>query len=313
MAAILSISKPTPFKISVSDELLSFIEQRVATARIPPDLELPPDDAWSYGAPRATISLLRDYWEKKYDWRAVEAKINSRLKMFTLPITEAGEELMIHFVHHRSEREDAVPLLFQHGWPGSFLEVDGIIDSLTSPEHGQQAYHVVAPSLPGFVFSEGPKGPDFTLQNMAAVNHKLMQALGYKHYMVQGGDWGSVIARIMAADYPESCVAAHVNMIIAGPPSWWRYPLQLAYLVWWALWQDRSKSGGNFGRMLWWLKEESGYLEIQGTKPQTLSYALVDSPIGMLAWLRDKMQHLTEDDWVWEEEEVITWAMVCHF
>jgi hypothetical protein len=121
--------------------------------------------------------------EKKYDWRVVEARINTHLKMFTLPITEAGEDLTIHFVHHRSSHPDAIPLLFQHGWPGSFLEVDKIIDSLTNPEPGQQAYHVVAPSLPGFVFSTGPKGSDFILKNMAAADHKLMHALGYAKYM----------------------------------------------------------------------------------------------------------------------------------
>lgn len=110
------LPEPSPFKISVSDELLSFIEQRVKTARIPPGLELPEDEAWSHGAPPATISHLRDFWEKEYDWRAVEAGINGHLKMFTLPIAEAGEELEIHFVHHRSEREGAIPLLFQHGW-----------------------------------------------------------------------------------------------------------------------------------------------------------------------------------------------------
>lgn len=107
---------PSPFKISVSDELLSFIEERVATARVPPGLSLPVDEAWSHGAPPTIINHLRDFWEKEYDWHAVEASINGHLKMFTLPITEAGEELTIHFVHHRSEREGAIPLLFQHGW-----------------------------------------------------------------------------------------------------------------------------------------------------------------------------------------------------
>ena len=196
-----------PFKISISNELLSFIHQRVSTARIPLGLDLA-EDPWSYGNTAATISHLRDYWEKKYDWRAVEARINGRLKMFTLPIKEAGEDLTMHFVHHRSIREGAVPLLSQHGWPGNFTEVDKIIDSLTFPtEPGQQAYHVVAPSLPGFVFSDGPKGGSFVLKNMAAVNNKLMHALGYEKYMVQGGDWGNIIARIMAVDFPENCVA----------------------------------------------------------------------------------------------------------
>jgi len=198
--------KPTPFKIAVSDDLLSFINQRVSTARIPPGLDLPNDKEWSYGIPPSNISHLRDYWEKKYDWRTIEARINSQLKMFTLPIEEAGEKLNMHFVHHRSDRPGAIPLLFQHGWPGNFLEVDGIIDSLVSPEEGLQAYHFVAPSLPGFAFSEGPKRSDFALRNVAAVNHKLMLALGYEKYMAQGGDWGSMVVRIMALEYPDNCV-----------------------------------------------------------------------------------------------------------
>lgn len=309
--AIPSPPTPTPFKIAVSDELLSFINQRVVTARLPPGVDLPKDAAWSYGVPSATISHLRDYWEKKYDWRAVEARINGRFSMFTLPIKEAGEDMKTHFVHHRSDREGAIPLLFQHGWPGSFLEVDKIIDALTSPPPGVQAFHVVAPSLPGFVFSEGPKGPDFGLRNMAAVDHKIMQALGYTKYMAQGGDWGSMIVRILGQDYPQSCLAVHVNMLATTPPSWYKNPLTFAYFIYWAMMQDKSKNGGALGRLMWWRKEEQGYLEIQGTKPLTLSYGLVDSPIGMLAWLRDKMEPLVEPDWVWEEEETITWAMVC--
>ena len=118
-----NMAAPVPFKISVSNELLEFINQRVETARIPPGLDLPEEDAWSFGVPPETISHLKDYWIKKYDWRAIEAKINGHLKMFTLPISDAGEELTMHFVHHRSEREGAIPLLFQHGWPGNFLEV----------------------------------------------------------------------------------------------------------------------------------------------------------------------------------------------
>lgn len=131
--------------------------------------------------------------------------------------------------------------------------------------------------------------------------------------MAQGGDWGSIIVRIIGTDYPGSCLAVHVNMIIAAPPTWWKNPLQFAYLIGWATLQDKSKAGSNFGRMLWWQKEEQGYLEVQGTKPQTLSYALVDSPIGMLAWLRDKLEHLADDDWIWDEKTVITWTMVLYF
>lgn len=142
---------------------------------------------------------------------------------------------------------------------------------------------------------------------MAAVDHKLMLALGYDKYMAQGGDWGSMIVRIMGIDYPDSCVAVHVNMAVAAPPSIWRSPLQLLYLPLWAFWQGKDSS---FARMMWWQKEEMGYAEIQGTKPQTLSYALVDSPLGMLAWIRDKVQHVVDDDYVFEAEEIITWAML---
>ncbi|CZR60538.1 related to hydrolases or acyltransferases (alpha/beta hydrolase superfamily) [Phialocephala subalpina] len=305
------MSKPTPFKIAVSDDLLSFIQQRVATARIPPGLEFPPSEAWSDGIPPTTVNQIREYWEKKYDWRTVEARINNHLKMFTIPISEAGEDLTIHFVHHRSDREGAIPLLFQHGWPGSFLEVEKIIDSLTSPpDPSQQAYHVVAPSLPGFAFSSCPKKDDFMVKNMAAVDNKLMHALGYSKYMAQGGDWGSIVIRHIGLMYPDSCFAIHVNMLFSGPPSIWRNPLTLAYFMFWAMWQDKSKDGSLLGRIMWWMREESGYLEIQGTKPQTLSYGLVDSPIGMVAWLRDKMEPLIDTDFSWSEEQTITWAMM---
>lgn len=253
------MSKPAPFKIAVSDDLLSFIQQRVATARIPPGLELPASEAWSDGTPPDVVEQIRLYWEKKYDWRAVEARINNHLKMFTIPISEGGEDLTIHFVHHRSDREGAIPLLFQHGWPGSFLEVDKIIDSLTSPSNPHdQAYHVVAPSLPGFAFSSCPKGNDFTLTNMAAVDHKLMLALGYTKYMVQGGDWGSIIARYIGYMYPDNCLAVHVNMLFAPMPSFWKYPSTFVYFLYWAWRQDKSKDGSALGRIMWWQREESG-------------------------------------------------------
>jgi len=247
---------PNPFKISVSDDLLSFINQRVSTARLPPPLDLPEIDAWSFGVPPDEIAKFQEYWQKKYDWRAVEARINSQLKMFTLPITENGETMTIHFVHHKSDREGAIPLLFQHGWPGNFLEVEKVIESLVSPKDpGAQAFHVVAPSLPGFVFSEGPKKDGFWLKNFAAVDHKLMLALGYEKYVAQGGDWGSMIVRIMGVNYPEHCVAVHVNAMVAGPPKWWRYPFHLIFLIFWAIWQGKGKET-HFQRMIWWREEE---------------------------------------------------------
>jgi hypothetical protein len=116
---------PKPFKISVDDGFLDWVKNRVTTARIPPGLNHPEKDAWSYGIPAKTVEQLKEYWESQYDWRAVEKRINGHLKMFTMPVKvdSTGEELEMHFVWHQSEREGAVPLLFQHGWPGNFLEV----------------------------------------------------------------------------------------------------------------------------------------------------------------------------------------------
>ena len=112
-----------PFKINISDSLLSFISYRVSTARIPSGFDHPPGEEWAYGPPPLVMAHLKEYWTNTYHWRAVEARINGHLTMFTLPIKEGIDEIKMHFVHHRSEREGAIPLLFQHGWPGSFLEV----------------------------------------------------------------------------------------------------------------------------------------------------------------------------------------------
>lgn len=151
-----------------------------------------------------------------------------------------------------------MPLLFQHGWPGNFTEVSGIIDLLTDPPAGEQAYHVVAPSLPGFVFSEGSEGGDLSVRQIAGIMHALMTRLGYETYMVQGGDWGSMVVRIMGMEFPGNCVAVHVNAMASGVPAWWRWPLQWVFFWLWAVFQG-GDSG--LGRMLWWREEECGYLD----------------------------------------------------
>ncbi|TVY86332.1 putative epoxide hydrolase, partial [Lachnellula willkommii] len=305
----MSLPTPTPFKIDIPDSLLSFISQRVSTGRIPSGFDHPPGEEWAYGPPPSVMAHLKEYWAKKYDWRAVEARINGHLSMFTLPIKEGSEEIEMHFVHHRSEREGAIPLLFQHGWPGSFFEVDKIIDLLTTPsDPTAQAYHVVAPSIPGFTFSSASKSPAFNLKNIASINNNLMHSLGYSKYMVQGGDWGSMIARVMGNYYPESCIAIHANMVIASPPVWYKQPLSWLQFLAWAAW-TAGDPNGMLGRLMWWREKEGGYIEMQGTKPQTISYALADSPLGMLAWIRDKLEHLIDDDFTLDDETVITWAM----
>jgi pimeloyl-ACP methyl ester carboxylesterase len=305
------MAQPTPFTIALPEEQLKWINDRVATARIPPGKKLPDDEVWkSWGLPPDYAHKLKEYWTSKYDWRQVEKQLNDELTQFTIPINHGGEDVTIHFVHHRSERKDAIPFLFVHGWPGSFLEVRPLINLLTSPASSEDpAYHVVAPSLPGFGFSSYPSAPCSPM-DMAEINHKLMKALGYSQYMVQGGDWGSMVNRIIAINHPESCRIIHLNMVVASPPIW--YPLAigrliLAYLTGLGLSNYEKKL---LERMKWWMDRESGYQKIQGTKPQTLSYALTDSPLGMACWLREKVNYLVDDDFQWKDEDVITWAMV---
>ncbi len=307
------MAQPTPYKIAVPDDQLRWINERVASTRIPPGKDLPADTLWkSWGLPPDYARELHRYWTTEYDWRRVEKQINEELSQFTIPINHNGEELTIHFVHHRSEREDAIPLLFLHGWPGSFLEVRGLIAHLTNPASASDpAYHVIAPSLPGFGFSSYPLVPCSPM-DMGEVGHKLMMALDYTQYIVQGGDWGSLIARVIALRHPDSCRAVHLNMVVASPPSPIWHPVALGRLVLLFLTglgasEYEKKS---LARMKWWMDWESGYNAIQGTKPQTLSYALTDSPFGMMCWIREKTQFLVDDDFKWKDDEVITWAMV---
>jgi pimeloyl-ACP methyl ester carboxylesterase len=308
------MATPTPFKIAVPDAELSWITERVKTARLVPPKELPEGKEWSYGPPASVAARLKEYWSTSYDWRKVEAKLNAELKQFTLPISVDDEDLTIHFVHHRSNAPDAIPLILPHGWPGNFLEVRHIIGELTDPkEEGQQAYHVVAPSLPGFGFSSYPKKP-FNLGQIGTTFHKLMLALGYTKYIAQGGDWGSMIVQYMGKEFgPEHCVGVHVNFIIGGPPSLLRTPVTMARLVF--AFTTGWGWGGEYAnamikRQAWWRKEEAGYQQISSTKPLTVGASLNDSPMGMMLWIYDKMRLLVDDDFDWDDETIITWAMV---
>jgi pimeloyl-ACP methyl ester carboxylesterase len=319
------MATPTPFRIAVPDDQLTWIQDRIRTARLPPARDLPPDQKWSFGLPRDVADQLQQHWVGgAYDWRRIEAGLNADLSMYTLPVTQAGADMTLHFVHHRSAEPDAIPLLFLHGWPGSFLEVQPVLGELVKPKMSSssssssssspgdraQAYHVVAPSLPGFGFSSYPSVP-LDLGNMAAALNKLMLALGYDRYICQGGDWGSFLSRVIAHDHGDHCVGIHLNMVFATPPLPWKAPLACARVVfsyltgWW----------GDYGaamlkRMKWWWSDETGYFRIQGTKPLTLAYALVDSPFGQMCWIREKIENLVDDGFTWDNDTVITWAMV---
>jgi pimeloyl-ACP methyl ester carboxylesterase len=218
---------------------------------------------------------LVEYWRGEYDWRAEEARLN-RLPQFRTRID--GQS--IHFIHARSARADALPLLLMHGWPGSIVEFLEVIPRLVDPEsHGGQAadaFHVVAPSLPGYGFSEAPRAPGWDVERIARAFIELMQRLGYGRYGAQGGDWGAQVATRIGALDPEHCAALHLNMPLAGRPA---EPIPLT---------DEEKA--ELAAMARFQAEESAYAQQQGTKPQTLGVALNDSPAGLLAWIVEKFR-----------------------
>ena len=231
------------------------------------------------------------YWESSFDWKTQEARLNA-LPNFHQPIKVEGfPELDIHYLHQVSDSPDAIPLLFCHGWPGSYIEVTKMLASLKHSANGV-AFHVVAPSLPNFAWSEGPRQKGFGLAQYAETCHRLMQSLGYDKYVTQGGDWGFYITRCMGLLYPHHVVASHINMIRASPPSFKSHPfLALQHAV--QPYSESEKQG--FERSKWFNEEGNGYRLLQSTKPQTIGYALTDSPVALLAWLLEKLTDWTDN------------------
>lgn len=195
--------------------------------------------------------------------------------------------------------------------PGSFLEVTKLLYPLSAPGAGKSfpAFDIVAPSLPNFGFSEGTKRKGFGLDKYAEALHKLMQKLGYDQYVTQGGDWGTMITRTMGKFYPNACMASHINLPRGMRPSLTSNPiLALQHLL--TPYTESEKQG--LARTQWFMNEGSGYRAQQSTKPQTLNYALTDSPVGLLAWIYEKLHDWT-DDYKWTDDEILTWVSIYWF
>lgn len=211
------------------------------------------------GTPVAEVKRLVSHWKNKYDWRIHEAKLNT-LPQFTLPIQVEGfNSLNIHFVHQLSTRKDAIPLLFVHGWPGHFHEVVKILPLLTEPPEGEQAFRVIAPSIPGFAFSDNPTTKGYNLHKIAETFNKLMIALGYNTYVAQGGDWGSSTVRMLGLLYPENCKGVHVNLLKAvEPPKLYKNPWMWIKMNS-QLFSYTKEEEALMARSRWFIKEEIGY------------------------------------------------------
>ncbi|KAJ7027772.1 Alpha/Beta hydrolase protein [Mycena alexandri] len=302
-----------PFNISVSTEELDSLQERLNLTHFPDELE---NADWAYGAPLADIKRLVSRWKDGYDWRKHEALLNAELPQFTRDIRVEGfGTLNVHYVHKRSTLEGAIPLLFVHGWPGSFIEVRKIIPLLTEVHSDRPSFHVVALSLPGYGFSEGPKKKGFQLAQYAEVCNNLMIALGYHEYVTQGGDWGSMITRKIATLYGgKHSKAWHTNFPMVAPPEFSLNPLRLLSALSMLvplLWLSASEKAA-LARTQEIQRTGFGYFGIQSTKPQTLGYGLADSPVGLLAWIYEKLVAWT-DKYPWDDDEVLTWISLYWF
>jgi pimeloyl-ACP methyl ester carboxylesterase len=261
-----------PFEIRVDNSVLDDVRSRLAQTRFPDQIE---DTGWEYGIPIDYLRELVGHWRDGYDWRAQEARLNE-LAHFRTDLD--GQS--IHFVHTHSPHPDALPLLLTHGWPGSVVEFLDVIPRLTEPEayggSAADAFHVIAPSLPGYGFSEPTRTRGWDAWRVARSFVELMRRLGYERYGAQGGDWGAQVTTRIGALDPEHCAAIHLNMAIAARPD---EPGPLT---------ENDKA--DLAAMQEFQREESGYALEQGTKPQTLGVALNDSPAGLLAWIVEKFR-----------------------
>ncbi len=265
---------PAPFTIHVPGGILADLRTRLERVRWPDE---PPDAGWRYGTSAAYLKELHAYWRDKYDWRAQEAALN-RMKQFTV---EVGGTT-VHFIHEPGMGPDPLPLLLSHGWPGSIVEFQRLIPMLTDPARfggdPRDAFTVVAPSLPGYTFSFRP-GQRFGVTDIADVFATLMtDVLGYQRFAAQGGDWGAFITSYLGAAHAQRLIGIHVNLLAvrrdARPPAAELTDEEKAYV------QELDH----------WTREEIGYQSIQGTKPQTLAFALSDSPVGLAAWIVEKFR-----------------------
>jgi len=275
------------FTIAATDEQLADLKQRLANTRWP-EAELVDD--WTQGIPLAYVKEVCEYWANEYDWREREALLN-RFDHFRTEIGGLG----IHFIHQRSPHPEARPLLITHGWPGSIVEFNKVIEPLVDPvAHGGEltdAFHVIAPSLPGFGFSDKPTETGWGVEKIADTWATLMAGLGYDSYLAQGGDWGSAITGAIGARDSEHCAGIHLNMPWVGPD-----PETMDSLT------DEEKDG--LAALKFYQDWDSGYSKQQATRPQTVAYGLADSPSGQAAWILEKYYAWTDNDG--SPEDVLT-------
>ncbi|RNL87321.1 epoxide hydrolase family protein [Halostreptopolyspora alba] len=261
-----------PFRIEIPQDAIEDLHDRLARTRWP---DSPPGVGWDYGVPSDYLRDLAEYWRTGYDWRATEARLNA-FDQFTTEID--GQE--IHFVHVRSPEPDAVPLLLTHGWPSTFAIFADVIGPLTDPRgHGAEharAFHVVAPSVPGFAFSGPTREPGWSVERTARAWAELMRRLGYDRYIAQGGDFGSLVSPELGRNDREHVIGVHVNGLISASVLDYTSEDPTAGFT-------EEELATLYAQETQW-EQRQGYAAVNSTRPQTIAYALTDSPVGLLAW-----------------------------
>ncbi|WP_306187562.1 epoxide hydrolase family protein [Streptomyces sp. MK5] len=282
-----------PFRLEIPQSDLDDLYDRLDRARLP---EQPPGPGWDHGVP---VDYLRDlvrHWRHGYDWRAAEARLNE-WPQFTTTVDGAN----VHFAHIRSPEPDAAPLIITHGWPGSIVEFLDIVGPLTDPAaHGgdpADAFHVVVPSIPGFGLSGPTADRGWEAGRVADAWAELMRRLGYERFGAQGGDWGAAISRELGRAHPDRVIGVHLNLLPGAQQITEPTDAELAALGP----EERARTLASWHRWEAWQREGAGYAILNATRPQTLAYALTDSPVGQLAWIVEKFREWTDCEELPEE------------
>ncbi|NEC68802.1 epoxide hydrolase family protein [Streptomyces sp. SID9727] len=278
------MSRPTDdvyaFTSRTTDAELDDLRTRLSAARLPETETVhraaPGPRRWAQGVPLSDLVSVAHYWRTEYDWRWFEERLNA-IGQYRTTIDGLG----IHFLHRRSPRTDATPLLLTHGWPGSIAEFVDVVDELADPKDANApAFHIVAPSLPGFGYSDKPVTTGWGAGKIATAWVELMRRLGYERFAAHGGDWGGVITTVLGGRFPAQVLGIHTTLAQA-PPGLTTEGLTPAERQW-----------AEETRDFW--HHRSAYAKQQATRPQTIGYSLVDSPVGLLAWILDKFAEWTD-------------------
>lgn len=273
------------------------MRQLIELSRLP-EKDLLPGASWDYGVDLTWLKGMKKDWLESFDWRDVEEELN-QWPHFHVDI----EGVAIHYIYEKSEDPNAIPLILTHGWPGSFYEFHKIIAPLAHPPPGQQAFHVVVPSLPGYGFSSAPLRQGWTLIDSArCFDHLMSGVLGYPRYAAQGGDWGAILTSYLGTSTYPSCQAIHLTMRTAQTPIPTMLGGALSYVLptslrdRFASWMWSTEELSNFKKIKEYMLQGSGYFAEQATRPFTIGLAIQDSPIGLLAWIGEKYHEWSDPE-----------------